>query len=424
VPALFDPTGDMFAIHLHELSAGVLDPGSPTLHFDDGTGLVSLPFTTPGANHYEMNFPPRPCGTVVEWYVSARSTDGVTWTSPAGGGAIRYESLVGTTDVPALEDDMETDQGWIVGAPGDTASGGVWTRVDPVGTASQPADDHSPDPGTVCWVTGQNPSGSSSGGDVDGGATTLRSPVLDLSAAAEATVSYWRWYRNDENAFVDDRFFVDVTSNGIDWVNVETLGPSDANTVGGWLRHEFQVSDFVPLSDQVQVRFVASDSGFSSIVEAAVDDFHVHEIRCDVATTYCTGKTSSLGCVPFLTTAGFPSATDSGAFRIEGHDLLPTETGFLLYGLNGRSNLNFHGGKLCVKAPVTRWLPGKQAKAVGAPPCAGVLGRDFNNRIQGGADPALTAGQRVHAQLRQRDGADPAGFGDSLTDGVEFTILP
>ena len=35
-----------------------------------------------------------------------------------------------------------------------------------------------------------------------------------------------------------------------------------------------------------------------------------------------------------------------------------------------------------------------------------------------GLDPLLTVGQRVRAQWYQRDPADPSGFGDSLTNGV------
>ncbi len=138
---------------------------------------------------------------------------------------------------------------------------------------------------------------------------------------------------------------------------------------------------------------------------------------------YCTGKTNSLGCVPFLTTSGLPSVSDTGAFNVRGNDVLPGEAGFLLYSFK-KSNLNFHGGKLCVKAPVQRLLPPKSAKATGSAPCTGVLSRNFNARIQTGADPQLTAGQGVHAQWLARDPADPAGFSDSLTDGARFVIAP
>jgi hypothetical protein len=62
--------------------------------------------------------------------------------------------------------------------PGDNATSGTWTRVDPNAVyldteQVQPEDDHSP-AGTICWVTGDDPAGSSQGAaDVDGGTTTL-----------------------------------------------------------------------------------------------------------------------------------------------------------------------------------------------------------------------------------------------------------
>ena len=140
--------------------------------------------------------------------------------------------------------------------------------------------------------------------------------------------------------------------------------------------------------------------------------------------TYCTGKSNSLGCVPFITHTGMPSVTSTGKFWIQGEDFLVDESGFLLYGVNGRSSLDFHGGKLCVKAPFVRYLPAKLAVGTGPPPCTGVVRRNFNRRIQQGNDPMLSVGVQVNAQWRLRDPGDPAGFGDSLSDGIEFTILP
>lgn len=139
--------------------------------------------------------------------------------------------------------------------------------------------------------------------------------------------------------------------------------------------------------------------------------------------SYCTGKVSSLGCTPFLTTAGQASASSTAAFQIAANDLVPGEAGFLLYGFR-KANLDFHGGKLCIKAPIARLLPPKVASAVLPPPCSGRIQRDFNAVIQSGADGLLTVGQSVCAQLLQRDPTEPMGFGDSLTDAVEFTVAP
>ncbi len=150
----------------------------------------------------------------------------------------------------------------------------------------------------------------------------------------------------------------------------------------------------------------------------------VRPVAGDAPTTYCTGKTNSLGCVPFIAVSGTPSVSSPGAFAVRAFDVVPNEAGFILYGVNGRLNLNFHGGKLCVKSPLQRWLPPKNSGSSGTPPCSGVFNRNFNARIQSGNDPALTVGQKVNAQFSYRDPSLGDGFNDGLTDAVEFTIAP
>jgi hypothetical protein len=108
--------------------------------------------------------------------------------------------------------------------------------------------------------------------DVDGGKTTLTSPVIDLSAHALAALRYWRWYSNDTGGTPDDTWLVDVSADsGATWENLETV------TAGtrAWQREEFYLNDEITLSDKVLVRFVASDYGSNSTVEAAVDDFEI-----------------------------------------------------------------------------------------------------------------------------------------------------
>ncbi len=141
---------------------------------------------------------------------------------------------------------------------------------------------------------------------------------------------------------------------------------------------------------------------------------------------YCSGKVNSNFCVPFLSFNGFPSVSDSGAFRIQANDVMQDEFGILIYGLNGRSNLNFHNAKLCVKTPFTRVLPPKNSGSsgtMGSGFCLGELRRNFNATIQSGNDPLLTTGQQVNAQWFYRDpGVD--SFNDGLSDGIEFFINP
>jgi hypothetical protein len=183
----------------------------------------------------------------------------------------------GRPDECSVQLDVETDEGWTAGVPEDTATTGQWERGDPVGTEAQPEDDHTAD-GTVCYVTGQGtPGGSIGENDVDEGRTTLISPALDLSGRDDPALGYWRWYSNDKGSSPGaDVFTVDVSNDGGgSWTNVETVGPTGPDTVGGWIYHSFRVADFVTPTADVRLRFIAADEDSGSIVEAAVDDVTV-----------------------------------------------------------------------------------------------------------------------------------------------------
>ncbi len=185
-------------------------------------------------------------------------------------------------DVGDWFDDVETDRGWTRGAQGDNATTGQWIQADPVGTWEgsepvQPEDDHTPSPGHICFVTGNGAVGGSVGeADVDGGKTTLLTPMFDLSDAHSATVSYWRWYTNDlGNNPGQDWWTVDVTADGQNWVHLEYTQAS-ANE---WTHHEFDLLQHIALTDRVQLRFIADDQSPGSLVEAAVDDFTLSVAR-------------------------------------------------------------------------------------------------------------------------------------------------
>ncbi len=210
-----------------------------------------------------------------------------------------------------------------------------------------------------------------------------------------------------------DMFRVRVGSaGGAERVSVSTAGVAgNLNSLTGALSRDGNQLAFTSYANNL----VGGDTNAS-------EDVFVRSLGAGLPVLYCEGKPSSLGCTPSLEFTGLPSASSPLPFVVEGRDFLPDESGILLYGTNGRSSLGFHGGTLCVKAPVVRLLPPKKAWNTGPAPCAGVLRRDFNARIQSGADAALTVGQTVNAQWLQRDAADPAGFGDALSDGIEFTI--
>ena len=284
-PDLIDPQGGTaIRVEIAASCGATIEPDTALLQYDIGQGFVTVPMQPVFENVYDAVFPAIECGLEVSYYMSAQATSGVTFTDPPNAPASTFSARSANDLLIIVEDDMEADTGWVVGAPGDDATTGIWTRVDPNGTPAQPEDDHTPDPGTMCFVTGQGTQGGGIGeNDVDNGHTTLTSPVLDLAGKEGAIISYWRWYSNDQGASPNaDIFVIDISNdNGSTWTNVETIGPAGPETGGGWFQHSFSVSDFVEPTSEVRLRFIAADEGNGSIVEAAVDDLAVSTVVCD-----------------------------------------------------------------------------------------------------------------------------------------------
>jgi hypothetical protein len=258
-------------------------PGTGQLHYAlDGGAFTAVAMTQGSANHYQATLPAVGCNHRYSWYVSAQASGAGTFNDPSNAPTSTYRTVIATATVTPFQDNFETNQGWTVGDTGDNATTGIWERADPEPTAAQPGDDHTPPPGTLCYVTGPLAGSGVGSYDVDNGKTTLKSPTLNLAGVSEPMISYWRWYSNDEGAAPNaDTFVVDISNNnGTTWVNVETVGPTGPETSGGWFYHEFRVADFVTPTALIKMRFIAQDQGSGSIIEAALDDFVVAAYEC------------------------------------------------------------------------------------------------------------------------------------------------
>lgn len=418
-----DPAGETLFLTLDEATPGDLAAGTAQLHYDTGAGVITTSLVNQGGNLWAAVFPALQCGTSLSYFVSAKSTNGITWSWPEGGSSAPQQAVVATGSQLVLEDTLETNSGWTVGTTGDNASSGVWTRVNPVGTAAQPEDDHTPAPGTFAFVTGQGTAGGGVGdNDVDGGTTTLITPALNLASASEPYISYWRWYSNNNNGVIDDTFVVQV-SNGGAWVTVETVGPTGAESVGGWFQHQFRVADFVTPNATVRVRFRASDLGSGSIVEAAVDDLRVEDLLCTPSGgpfTYCTAKLSSSLCLPSIGFSGSPSFSAPGGFSITTTGMEAATVAIDFFGTTGQANVPFQGGLLCAASPIYR-LGGKVTGGAGS--CTGSISYTLQDVINHGAGGAfVVVGGQVNIQSWGRDLSDP--FGSSLSNALEFVVQP
>ena len=241
----------------------------------NGSAVVALPLAAQGDDVWAAALPlPAGLDIDLEYWLQARDLEGRTVHCPAAGSAAPFAVGFGV-----FADRFESDRGWSAAAADDGATTGRWVRAVPVGTSAQPGADHSSGD-AACFVTGNGaPGAPASDADVDGGATTLSSPAWDLRGAQRATLSYWRWYSNDLTTQAPDDAFVVALSNddGATWVEVERLEQAAAE----WRRVELELGTYFTPLDRVRVRFVASDTGTGSIVEAAVDDVL---IQADFAT--------------------------------------------------------------------------------------------------------------------------------------------
>ena len=274
---------------------------------------------------YRAEIPGQPEGTRVLYWLDGLDSAGNRSTTASAAPVDALDFRVEHTAIASS--DMETVDGWARDTGGDTAGAGLWERVEPVGisagdTQVVPEEDHTP-AGTLCWITGQDsPGGSQGGNDVDGGTTTLLSPVYDLSTYATASVSYWRWYTNDTGFSPGEDWWVVQVNDGSGWQDLERLQTSERN----WLFFEFNLESVITLTSTVQFRFEASDIGSGSVVEAGVDDFSLTGSSSIIDVTPPTAAVVYPNGGEIITQPGIGSRADTAVEWTSSDDIAVTRT--------------------------------------------------------------------------------------------------
>lgn len=240
----------------------------------DGGVWETTAMSALGNDLYAFELPAAACGRTIDFEFTVRTVQGAEILARDGGAPWTAIALENETPI---EDDVESDLGWSLADASDTATTGRWVRGDPNGTAAQPEDDATPGAGTQCFFTGQGSIGGGLGeADVDGGTTTLTSPVIDLPAGTEsATIACNLWYSNDTGAAPDsDSMPIEYRLDTGSWQPLDEITTSAAT----WRPLDWDVD--LAGGSSLQVRFIASDLGDGSVVEAAIDDFRVVVTSC------------------------------------------------------------------------------------------------------------------------------------------------
>jgi hypothetical protein len=96
-------------------------------------------------------------------------------------------------------------------------------------------------------------------------------------------------------------------------------------------------------------------------------------------TSYCTSKTSSLGCVPTTTTSQPGTAPEAGGddYQVLVLNVDAQRNGLIFHGVNGPHAGPFQGGFMCVRAPVQRSQVMNSGGVFNT--CGGVLAQTIND---------------------------------------------
>jgi subtilisin family serine protease len=134
------------------------------------------------------------------------------------------------------------------------------------------------------------------------------------------------------------------------------------------------------------------------------------------ATTYCTGKTNSLGCVPAISATGSPSKS-AGNLTLSCSQVINQRFGLLFFG-SAPLATPFQGGTLCVASPTVRTPSQSSGGPATGTSCTGSYSFTFTTAQMNlfGIDP----GETVYAQYWMRDPASPSTTG--LSNAVQFTV--
>ena len=176
---------------------------------------------------------------------------------------------------PGYYDDYHFDYGWQTS--GD-ATRGEWVRDVPIsetyfGQPCNPAEDLADDFGFSAVMTG-NLGGDARDNSVEDGYTMYSSPIMDFNEMSKPTLQFSPWLCV---RFTAVQPFTVWLSNGADTALIDTIR-TDGN-FGFWrLTSEYDLSETLPFTDQMQVHFLAiNETGSENVVKAALDRFVVFD---------------------------------------------------------------------------------------------------------------------------------------------------
>jgi subtilisin family serine protease len=168
-------------------------------------------------------------------------------------------------------DDFETSKGWVLNPNGtDTATLGWWERGNPEQTAygGVTYQMESTVSGDRALATGLLAGSSVGSNDLDGGVTTVRSPLITLPGEGDITLSFRYYLSHYNNATSDDYLQIKVVGETTEIILEEQGSPDFDQAL--WADFSVSLDQFAGQTIYLQIE--AADGGGGSLLEAAIDD--------------------------------------------------------------------------------------------------------------------------------------------------------
>ena len=219
-PSTIDPDGgDTLDVQITPVTGTAL-AGSQKMFVRSGTvgAFTGYVMTNVGGNTWRATFPATSCNATVQYYFEVKNTSGTAVTSPS--------------------------------------------------TA--------PSTNSKCFITGKS-AATGVCNDLDGGTTVLTSPVFDLSGAEAAEATFQTFYSVTSGVTSDPLVAKVSNDGGATWVTAASY-----TTSGTWTTRTIKLTDFLPLTANMQMRFEAADTGTDNLLVCGIDNFSVKTISCGI----------------------------------------------------------------------------------------------------------------------------------------------
>ncbi len=156
----------------------------------------------------------------------------------------------GTPATVVYSDTFETATGWTTNPTGtDTATTGAWERGDPQTTTSSGTKQLGTTvSGVNDLVTGRLAGTSAGSFDIDGGLTSIRSPLIPLPATGTLNVSMSWYLAHGSNSSSADFFRISIVHNG-GTTTLFTQAGAATNRNGAWGVGTWTISQYAGQSD-------------------------------------------------------------------------------------------------------------------------------------------------------------------------------